>query len=69
VLRDAMEAEGFRVYDWEWWHFDYKDWTQYPILDLRFEEISAPATAGRAAARPFAAATPAAGPGPNRLAR
>ncbi|MHC5070278.1 MAG: M15 family metallopeptidase, partial [Planctomycetota bacterium] len=33
VLRQAMHAEGFKVYEWEWWHFDYKDWRQYPILD------------------------------------
>jgi D-alanyl-D-alanine dipeptidase len=26
LLRQAMEAEGFRVYEFEWWHFDYKDW-------------------------------------------
>jgi D-alanyl-D-alanine dipeptidase len=39
VLRQAMEAQGFTVYPQEWWHFDYKDWKQYPILNLRFEEI------------------------------
>jgi CubicO group peptidase (beta-lactamase class C family)/D-alanyl-D-alanine dipeptidase len=31
LLRDAMEAEGFKVYEWEWWHFDYGDWRRYPI--------------------------------------
>lgn len=35
VLRQAMQAEGFTVYEWEWWHFDYKDWRQYPILNKR----------------------------------
>ena len=37
LLRRAMEAEGFTVYEVEWWHFDYKDWKQYPISepDLR----------------------------------
>ncbi len=34
LLRRAMEAEGFRVYDAEWWHFDYKDWREYPILNV-----------------------------------
>lgn len=33
-LRRAMEAEGFRVYDNEWWHFDYHDWASYPVLNL-----------------------------------
>jgi len=35
LLRRAMEGEGFTVYDFEWWHFDYKDWAQYPILNNR----------------------------------
>jgi len=39
VLRAAMEAEGFIVNPKEWWHFDYKDWQQYPIGNQRFEEI------------------------------
>jgi D-alanyl-D-alanine dipeptidase len=39
LLRRAMEAEGFTVYAAEWWHFDYKDWTQYRIGNTRFEEI------------------------------
>jgi CubicO group peptidase (beta-lactamase class C family)/D-alanyl-D-alanine dipeptidase len=40
LLRQAMEAQGFRVYEFEWWHFDYKDWRKYPIGNLKFEEIS-----------------------------
>jgi D-alanyl-D-alanine dipeptidase len=39
LLRTAMEAENFRVYKSEWWHFDYKDWKQYGILDIQFNEI------------------------------
>jgi zinc D-Ala-D-Ala dipeptidase len=39
ILRQAMEKEGFTVYPQEWWHFDYKDWKQYPIMNIRFEEI------------------------------
>jgi zinc D-Ala-D-Ala dipeptidase len=34
LLRAAMEGEGFTVYANEWWHFDYRDWRRYPILDL-----------------------------------
>jgi D-alanyl-D-alanine dipeptidase len=40
ALRAAMEAEGFAVYDVEWWHYDYQDWRLYPILDLPFERLS-----------------------------
>lgn len=39
VLRKAMEAQGFRVYEWEWWHFDYEDWRSYPIGNLTFDRI------------------------------
>lgn len=39
LLRSAMEAQGFKVYEWEWWHFDYKDWKQYPVMNVRFEDI------------------------------
>jgi len=40
LLRGAMEAEGFTVYQAEWWHFDYKDWRQYRILDEPFEAMT-----------------------------
>jgi CubicO group peptidase (beta-lactamase class C family)/D-alanyl-D-alanine dipeptidase len=39
VLRHAMEDEGFDVYEFEWWHFDYQDWRAYPILNIAFENI------------------------------
>jgi serine beta-lactamase-like protein LACTB len=39
LLRRAMEAEGFTVYEAEWWHFDFRDWRKYPILNLPFEAL------------------------------
>jgi serine beta-lactamase-like protein LACTB len=39
LLRDAMEAEGFTVYPYEWWHFNYKDAERYPILNLEHSAI------------------------------
>jgi D-alanyl-D-alanine dipeptidase len=39
ILRRAMEKEGFTVYPQEWWHFDYKDWKEYPVMNVRFEEM------------------------------
>lgn len=39
LLRRAMEAEGFTVYEHEWWHFDYRDWRRYPVLDLPFSAL------------------------------
>jgi D-alanyl-D-alanine dipeptidase len=40
VLRAAMEKEGFQVLNEEWWHFDYKDWADYPIGNVSFEQLS-----------------------------
>jgi D-alanyl-D-alanine dipeptidase len=39
LLRAAMLAEGFAVYEPEWWHYDYKDWKEYPIMNVKFSEI------------------------------
>ncbi|HAF12668.1 MAG TPA: D-alanyl-D-alanine dipeptidase [Blastocatellia bacterium] len=39
LLRAAMSAEGFAVYEPEWWHYDYKDWKEYPIINIKFSEI------------------------------
>ncbi len=43
LLRAAMEHEGFTVEANEWWHFNYKDWTAYPILDIPFSALATPA--------------------------
>ncbi len=39
LLRAEMEKEGFVVDTGEWWHFNYKGWETYPILDVPFEKI------------------------------
>jgi D-alanyl-D-alanine dipeptidase len=39
LLRQAMEKQGFEVIPKEWWHFDYKDWKRYPILNVKFEDL------------------------------
>ena len=38
-LIKKMEEGPFKVHPNEWWHYDYKDCMDYPILDLSFEEI------------------------------
>jgi D-alanyl-D-alanine dipeptidase len=40
LLRSAMEDEGFVVESNEWWHFNYRDWRLYPILDVPFGAIA-----------------------------
>jgi zinc D-Ala-D-Ala dipeptidase len=39
LLRRAMEQQGFQVFDFEWWHFDYRDWPKYSIGNIPFESI------------------------------
>ena len=39
LLKQAMEKQGFAVIPKEWWHFDYKDWKQYPVLNVKFEDL------------------------------
>lgn len=38
-LRDIMMAHGFEPYQYEWWHFDYKGWRDYPVLEIDFDLI------------------------------
>ncbi|RPH36051.1 D-alanyl-D-alanine dipeptidase, partial [bacterium] len=33
LLRSAMEKEGFTVDPGEWWHFDYREWRRYPVMN------------------------------------
>lgn len=40
LLRKNLEEQGFEVYPYEWWHFDYKDWHEYPILNVTFQALS-----------------------------
>jgi zinc D-Ala-D-Ala dipeptidase len=40
LLRGEMEAQGFAVYAEEWWHFDYKDWSDYAIGTATFTQLS-----------------------------
>jgi hypothetical protein len=37
LLREAMEKHGFKVIENEWWHFDYKEWREYPILNVALQ--------------------------------
>ncbi len=40
MLRKLMEDEGFTVNPNEWWHFDYKNWQDYSIYDISFDEAA-----------------------------
>jgi D-alanyl-D-alanine dipeptidase len=41
LLAFLMMQEGFQRMSEEWWHFDYKDYSHYPILNLTFEQLQA----------------------------
>jgi D-alanyl-D-alanine dipeptidase len=41
LLRRLMEAQGFTVFEVEWWHFDWRDWREYPIGNEPFERLAA----------------------------
>jgi len=58
LLRRALEAEGFTVYDFEWWHFDYQDWNRYPIGNATFEQLVSEDRPGALASGNGAADTP-----------
>ncbi|MDO8461459.1 MAG: D-alanyl-D-alanine dipeptidase [Deltaproteobacteria bacterium] len=36
ILQKAMVTEGFAIFPTEWWHFDYKGWEKFPVLDIPF---------------------------------
>lgn len=39
LLITVMEKHGFKVNASEWWHFDFKGWQKFEILDIEFEEL------------------------------
>lgn len=39
ILISAMEKRGFKVYDSEWWHFDFVGWEKFDVMDIDFEEL------------------------------
>ena len=39
LLKNAMQAHGFKVIRTEWWHYDFDNWASYPLLDIPFNSI------------------------------
>jgi zinc D-Ala-D-Ala dipeptidase len=39
LLIQEMAKAGFRVLYNEWWHFDFRDWRDYALLDVDFEDV------------------------------
>jgi zinc D-Ala-D-Ala dipeptidase len=40
LLEEIMTKHGFQGLSTEWWHFDYKGWEKYDLLDIPFEELT-----------------------------
>ncbi|HEY9195805.1 MAG TPA: M15 family metallopeptidase [Mucilaginibacter sp.] len=39
LLKAAMQAHGFTVLKTEWWHYDFDNWRDYPLLDVPFAAL------------------------------
>jgi zinc D-Ala-D-Ala dipeptidase len=39
-LFGIMEHFGFNHYPTEWWHFDFKGWEGYKLMDLTFDDLN-----------------------------
>lgn len=39
LIISVMERHGFKVNASEWWHFDFKGWQKFEVLDIDFEEL------------------------------
>jgi len=39
ILRDIMTKHGFIPYEAEWWHYNYKEWKNFELMDITFEEL------------------------------
>lgn len=39
LLRQAMTSNGFLIYEFEWWHYDFAGWEQFELLNIPFDEL------------------------------
>lgn len=39
TLKEVMVKHGFKPYEAEWWHYSYKDYKGYEILDIPFKVL------------------------------
>ncbi len=36
-----MRAHGFMTIESEWWHFDHREWSRFPLADVSLETLAA----------------------------
>ena len=39
LLIQVMEAHGFKVLQNEWWHFDFKGWKDFELMNIPFNKL------------------------------
>ena len=39
ILRDIMVKHGFEPLPSEWWHYDFKGWDSFPLMDVGLDEL------------------------------
>lgn len=39
LLIGVMAKYGFINLDSEWWHYDFKDWKKFDLMDLSFDQL------------------------------
>lgn len=39
LIITVMSKYGFKVNSSEWWHFDFKGWEKFEVMDIDFEEL------------------------------
>jgi D-alanyl-D-alanine dipeptidase len=39
LLRAAMEAQGFKAYNEEWWHYSWPEAGKFEVLDIDFKKF------------------------------
>jgi zinc D-Ala-D-Ala dipeptidase len=39
LLINIMSENGFIVFQTEWWHFDFRGWEQFGLMDLSFQDL------------------------------
>jgi len=40
ILKNVMIKYGFETITSEWWHYDFKGWSKFPLMDIKFEDLS-----------------------------
>ncbi|HYM61461.1 MAG TPA: M15 family metallopeptidase [Thermoanaerobaculia bacterium] len=41
-LRDVMTSNGFEPLPSEWWHYDFRGWQRFELMDIGLDELSRP---------------------------